>query len=227
MPYGLVPAAQAVTLGAARAAFGIGTATTVTCDWLRFCVNMNVAPEALKSPDMQTAIANPRRAHRYEIHTDIRFRPTAVKNWHIGETENISDTGMLVRALEAVPINTPIQLELYTPAPLSGVAQMPVICNGRVVRTFHALNDRGLVRLAIEVQSTEVLPHSVSQHEGSADPQVVEAFHALTNQLSVVVGTAELLLATNHELDDVTAARLRKMKDVTLQAATTAKKLLT
>ena len=174
---------------------------------------------------MQTATANPRRAHRYEIHTDIRFRPMAVRNWHIGETENISDTGILVRALEAVPINTPIQLELYTPAPLSGVAQMPVICSGRVVRSFHALGDRGLVRLAIEVQSTEVQPHSSPKDE-PVDPRLVEAFHALTNQLSVVVGTAELLLAS-HELDDDTAARLRKMKDVTLQAATTAKRLLT
>jgi hypothetical protein len=175
---------------------------------------------------MRTATPNPRRAHRYEIRTDIRFRPIAVKNWHIGETENISDTGMLVRALEAVPINTPIQLELYTPAPLSGVAQMPVICNGRVVRSFHQLGDRGLVRLAIEVQSTEVQPHSTSQKGEPIDARLAEAFHALTNQLSVVVGTAELMLAS-HELDDVTAARLRKMKDVTLQAATTAKKLLT
>jgi hypothetical protein len=150
----------------------------------------------------------------------------AVRHWHIGETENISDTGMLVRALEAVPINTPIQLELYTPAPLSGVAQVPVICSGRVVRSFHALGDRGLVRLAIEVESTEVQPHSTSHKDESVDPRLVEAFHALTNQLSVVVGTAELLLA-DHEFDDVTAARLRKMKDVTLQAATTAKRMLT
>ena len=171
---------------------------------------------------MHTATASPRRAHRYEIRTDIRFRPVAVQNWQIGETENISDTGLLVRALEPLPVDTPIQVELFAPLPLSGVAQEPVICTGRVVRSFRANSDRGLVRLAIEVKSANLAQLAPPRRPPKSDP---EAFHILANQLAVVVGTAELVLA-NDQLDEATAARVRKIKDVSMEAAATAKKLV-
>lgn len=174
---------------------------------------------------MHTGAAKPRRAHRYEIRTDIRFRPLAVQNWHFGETENISDTGLLVRAPEALPVDTPIQLELYAPAPISGAAQVPLTCSGRVVRSVKASGEKGAVRLAIAVQSADVQP-VMSQIRPTPDPRFADTFHVLTNQLSVVVGTAELLLA-NNQYDEMTVARLRKMKDVTLEAACTVKKLLT
>ena len=172
---------------------------------------------------VHTATSKARRAHRYEIRTDVRFRPVAVQNWRIGETENISDSGLLVRALEALPVDTPIQVELFAPVPLSGVAQEPVTCSGRVVRSFRASGDRGLVRLAIEVKSADVTPLLTPRRPARAEP---EAFHLLANQLAVVVGTAELLLA-NDQLDEATVARIRKIKDVSMQAAATAKKLVT
>ena len=172
---------------------------------------------------MHTATPTPRRAHRYEIRTDIRFRPEAVQNWQIGETENISDTGLLVRALQALPVNTPIQVQLFAPVPLSGVAQEPMSCTGRVVRSFRAPGDRGLVRLAIEVKSADAAQLAEPRRTAKSDP---DAFHILANQLAVVVGTAELVLA-NDQLDEATAARIRKIKDVSMEAATTAKKLVT
>ena len=172
---------------------------------------------------MQTAAVTPRRAQRYEIRTDIRFRPVSVQNWHLGQTENISDTGLLVRSPEPLPVNTPIHLELYAPAPLSGVARAPLTCSGRVVRSFDG-GEGGAVRLAIEVQSSQLHPQSKSPL--TDDPKVAEGFHVLTNQLSVVVGMAELLLS-NGPLDELTVARLRKMKEVSMEAAATAKRLLT
>lgn len=172
---------------------------------------------------MHTSTAAPRRAHRYLIRTDVRFRPVAVQNWQIGETENISDTGLLVRALEPLPVNTPIQVELFAPVPLSGVAQEPLSCTGRVVRSFRANGDKGLVRLAIEVKSADVEQFAPLRRPPKSDP---DAFHILANQLAVVVGTAELVLA-NDQLDEATVARVRKIKDVSMEAATTAKKLVT
>ena len=172
---------------------------------------------------MHIVASKSRRAYRYAIRTDVRFRPEAVQNWHIGETENISDTGLLVRALEELPIDTPIQLELYAPVPLSGVAQSPMMCNGRVVRSFRASGDKGLVRLAIEVQSPNITPAVWSHQKPKADP---DTYHTLANQLAIVVGTAELVLA-NSELDADTVARIRKIKDVSMEAATTAKKMVT
>jgi hypothetical protein len=53
-----------------------------------------------------------------------------------------------------------------------------------------------------------------------------DTYHTLANQLAIVVGTAELVLA-NNELDAETAARIRKIKDVSMEAATTAKKMVT
>lgn len=173
---------------------------------------------------MHIAAAKPRRAHRYEIRTDVRFRPAVVQNWQFGETENISDTGLLVRAIDELPVNTPIQFELYAPAPISGVAQLPLTCSGRVVRTDRD-GERGGIRLAIAVQEAHLQP-ATSPSTSIQDSRLVNAFHALNNQLMVLVGTAELLLAENH-LDDVAVSRVRKMKDVTLEAATTVKKLLT
>lgn len=173
---------------------------------------------------MHTA-AGKRRAHRYEIRTDIRFRPVAVQNWHFGETENISDTGLLVSAPEALPVDTPIQLELYAPAPLSGAAQVPLACSGRVVRSMRAGGEKGAVRLAIAVQSGHIQP-AMSQQAPTPNPRFTETFHVLNNKLAIVVGTAELLLASG-QFDDVTVSRLRKVKDVTLEAASTFKKLLT
>jgi hypothetical protein len=128
----------------------------------------------------------------------------------------------LVCSPEVLPVDTPIQLELYAPAPISGAAGLPLSCSGRVVRS---INGNGAVRLAIEVLSARIqgpdAPHSATGH----DRRMADACHVLTNQLAVVVGTAELLLA-NDGLDGSTAARLRKMKDVSLQAAATVKKLL-
>lgn len=174
---------------------------------------------------MHTPAAKGRRAHRYEIRTDIRFRPEAVQNWHLGQTENISDTGLLVRSPEPLPIDTAIQLELYAPVPLSGIAKAPLICSGRVVRSM-SIGAEGVVRIAIALQSSQLQPETGAQKSLKHDPKLIESFHILANQLAVVVGTAELLL-TNGQLDDVTVARLRRMKEASLEAAATAKRMFT
>ena len=171
---------------------------------------------------MHTAAASPRRARRYEIRTDVRFRPVAVLNWQVGQTENISDTGLLVRSQEPLPINTPIQLELYAPMPLSGVAAAPLICSGRVVRSIRESNSNGEVCLAIAVQSAKDL--SPAAPPVQTDERVREASHLLTNQLAVIYGTTELLLA-NDGLDPDIQGRLRTIKSVVTEAAVTIKKL--
>jgi len=172
---------------------------------------------------MQTAAASAGRAHRYEIRTDVRFRPSAVQNWHLGQTENISDTGLLVSAPEALPVNTPIQLELYAPVPLTGTERLPLTCTGRVVRSFPG-NAGSPVRLAIEVQSARATQAASHENEREAS-KARDAMHVLTNQLAVVFGMTELLL-TNDHLDEITRGRLQKVKEATTEAAAAAKKIV-
>jgi hypothetical protein len=173
---------------------------------------------------MHIAAASPRRAHRYEIRTDVRFRPVAVLNWQLGQTENISDTGLLVRSPEPLPVNTPIQLELYAPIPLSGVSSAPLICIGRVVRSMREGDANGEVRIAIAVQADQV-SSPAAQPAPPSDERLRDACHLLTNQLAVVYGTTELLL-TDDKLDPEVQGRLRSIKSVVTQAAVTVKKLV-
>ena len=173
---------------------------------------------------MTAAAASSGRAHRYEIRTEVRFRPVAVQNWHLGQTENISDTGLLVSAPEALPVNTPIQLELYAPVPLTGVERLPLVCTGRVVRSFAGQDTGSPVRLAIAVQSARVV--AIASHENEREASKVrDAMHLLTNQLAVVFGMTELLLANNN-LDEITRGRLQKIKEATTEAAAAAKKIV-
>ncbi len=171
---------------------------------------------------MQVAAASAGRAHRYEIRTDIRFRPVAVQNWHLGRTENISDTGLLVSSEEPLPINTPVQLELFAPVPLTGVAGLPLTLTGRVVRSTR--DSEGPVRLAIVVQSA-CLAAAISPEIQRDEARLRDTMHVLTNQLAVAFGMTELLLS-NDRLDTETRGRLQKIKDATMEAAATAKKIV-
>lgn len=171
---------------------------------------------------MHTVAASPRRARRYEIRTDIRFRPVAVLDWQVGQTENISDTGLLVRSPEPLPVNTPIQLELYAPMPLSGIPSVPLSCSGRVVRSFRENTPDGEVCIAIAVQLAQISSPAAAP---KSDARLREASHLLTNQLAVIHGTTELLLA-HDKLEPEVQGRLRAIKSVVAEAAVTVKKLV-
>lgn len=76
----------------------------------------------------------PRQVRRYPIAVLLRYREDGASKWHVGETVNVSHTGILFRVGGAPPtLSKHLHIELALP--LGGRA--PVVrvrCTGHVVR---------------------------------------------------------------------------------------------
>jgi len=73
------------------------------------------------------------RAPRFNLQMSIRYRQPNGE-WSEGSTENMSRSGVLFRARQPVPENTPIELRVRMPWELTGARTAEVFCKGRVVR---------------------------------------------------------------------------------------------
>ena len=79
--------------------------------------------------------ASPHRAQRFQLHLPLRYRRMGEKHWYVGETENISRSGMLFKASEALQPNAIVEINLVLPAEIAGLSETEVVCRGEVVRT--------------------------------------------------------------------------------------------
>ena len=77
-----------------------------------------------------------KRAARFPIRTAIHYRPEGKDNWHTGETENISRSGVLFNARDLVAVNTALELTFPLPAEIGSEAGAIVLCRGHIVRTI-------------------------------------------------------------------------------------------
>jgi PAS domain S-box-containing protein len=75
------------------------------------------------------------RAQRFQLHLPLRYRRLGEKSWHEGTTENISRSGMLFQADEALQPNSQLEINLVLPAEIAGLSETEVVCRGEVVRT--------------------------------------------------------------------------------------------
>jgi len=75
------------------------------------------------------------RAQRFQLHLPLRYRRLGEKNWHEGTTENISRSGMLFKAEEALQPAAQLEINLVLPAEIAGLSATEVVCRGEVVRT--------------------------------------------------------------------------------------------
>src|SRR3954447_18558922 len=80
----------------------------------------------------------PARAQRFQLHLPLRYRRLGEKDWHDGKTENISRSGMLFQADEALQPNSQLEINLVLPAEIAGLSETEVVCRGEVVRTVEA-----------------------------------------------------------------------------------------
>jgi hypothetical protein len=73
----------------------------------------------------------------------VLYRTRGDKTWLEGRTENISKSGVLVRADRRLPVQAQIELLLNIPADLPGPFTGTTICRGRIVRAVEpsALED--------------------------------------------------------------------------------------
>jgi PAS domain S-box-containing protein len=78
---------------------------------------------------------SPFRAQRFKLQLPLKYRQLGENDWRTGTTENISRSGMLFRAEEAIPTNVQLEINLVLPAEIAGLSAAEVICRGEVVRT--------------------------------------------------------------------------------------------
>jgi len=78
----------------------------------------------------------PTRAQRFQLHLPLRYRRLGEKQWHEGTTENISRSGMLFQADEALQPASQLEINLVLPAEIAGLSATEVVCRGEVVRTI-------------------------------------------------------------------------------------------
>jgi PAS domain S-box-containing protein len=77
----------------------------------------------------------PARAQRFQLHLPLRYRRLGENNWHQGKTENISRSGMLFQAEEALQPSAVLEINLVLPQEIAGLSETEVVCRGEVVRT--------------------------------------------------------------------------------------------
>ena len=78
---------------------------------------------------------SPFRAQRFNLHLPMKYRQLGEHDWRDGTTENISRSGMLFRAEEAIPPNVQLEINLVLPAEIAGLSAAEVVCRGEIVRT--------------------------------------------------------------------------------------------
>ena len=94
---------------------------------------------SLQSVEPQPAVrvreVSPSRAQRFQLHLPLRYRRLGESNWHVGTTQNISRSGLLFEADEALQPNSQLEINLVLPAEIAGLTGTEVVCRGEVVRT--------------------------------------------------------------------------------------------
>lgn len=76
------------------------------------------------------------RAPRFTLPASILYRPAGDIRWREGRTENISRSGVLFRGVEAVDLQTPVEMVLELPAEVAGATAGASLCRGRIVRQY-------------------------------------------------------------------------------------------
>jgi PilZ domain len=99
------------------------------------------------------------RAERYVIPIPVLYRTRGERVWFEGCTENISKSGVLVRADRSLEPDTRVEILLNIPEHISTPFSGTTICRGRIVRAEgpSALEDRPAFAAAIlEYETTRV-----------------------------------------------------------------------
>jgi hypothetical protein len=102
--------------------------------------------------------SSPRRARRYPIHTPTLYRAAGSQEWHEGETENISRSGVLFRAANPMPLDTPIEIRLLVE--FGDEQHSEIICCGRVARTESVPDDISRPAIAVTIDGYLIAPRN-------------------------------------------------------------------
>jgi len=100
------------------------------------------------------------RAHRYAVTIAVLYRGVGERTWREGRTENISDSGVLVRADRVMAPQTAIELMLDVPPNVSTPFAGATICRGRIVRAVESsafANGPAFAAAILEYETTRLV----------------------------------------------------------------------
>ncbi len=149
------------------------------------------------------------------------FRVHNGEQWWRATTVNVSANGVLFRARKRLPPQTPVEVKMQLPTALTGDAAVRLLCSGYVVRATEPKLPFGRTEIAATFLDYQVA-------NGKSGPvaewrqaqmlalrgEVGRLVHRLNNLLSIMLGSADLVL-----LDTGDEARVRSFALQTRQAA--------
>jgi PAS domain S-box-containing protein len=91
------------------------------------------------------------RAQRFQLHLPLKYRRLDEEKWHAGETKNISRSGLLFQAEDALQPNVILEINLVLPAEIAGLSPTEVVCRGEIVRTVEPNGDKMHPALAAKI----------------------------------------------------------------------------
>jgi hypothetical protein len=89
----------------------------------------------------------------------VRYRQVGEFDWHVGRTQNVSRSGVLVCAEQRVDVDVSVELRVELPPSASGKGNSAEIaCHGRVVRTVPETDDCREPGYAVSIDSYDFVP---------------------------------------------------------------------
>jgi PAS domain S-box-containing protein len=103
---------------------------------------------AVERPTDPSALS---RAPRFQLQLPLKYRRLDEERWHEGETRNISRSGLLFDAEDALQPSIQLEINLVLPAEIAGLSPTEVICRGEIVRTVKAAGEEMPPALAAKI----------------------------------------------------------------------------
>jgi hypothetical protein len=96
----------------------------------------------------------------------MRYRVNNTSTWHEGIIDNLSQTGLLFRGPQQLPVNALIEMVFEMPEEISGQKNRNVLCQGRVIRSRN--------KPAKEVQEREMQEQEAESVTGLLAASIVD-----------------------------------------------------
>jgi hypothetical protein len=106
------------------------------------------------------------RARRLRLDVAMRYRVNNTSTWHEGIIDNLSQTGLLFRGPQQLPVNALIEMVFEMPEEISGQKNRNVLCQGRVIRSRN--------KPAKEVQEREMQEQEAESVTGLLAASIVD-----------------------------------------------------
>ena len=83
--------------------------------------------------------------------------------WHSGRTENVSRSGILIRAEDSLPVQAEVEFRLTLALDTLDGEPPEIFCRGRVVRTVEPSNDEPRCGSAVAIEQYDFQPERGEQ----------------------------------------------------------------